>query len=260
MTHNPSPHKLSLKIWKNSFVNVILLSFLLLAAIPSIAQFMPSIEGDTVHDDEYFTEIVDSTLKVSNHAFGAGLNLGYRNYNGNFDRYFSNIADVGISFDYQLNHLFLQLDGRLGFGKTVRTLKFTEDKKWEKDKGAYSSTFNLNAGYVAFEDKSTRFIPYMGAGVDMLDSKIYITSEISDYEPNLPYINFGVLFDLKSVNFDNHNKHTRINNKDTYYTGLRISLGMQTPMGKPDFPQYYEGFMFYMTVGLGILSRKLKYK
>ncbi|MCF8308504.1 MAG: hypothetical protein K9I68_05790 [Bacteroidales bacterium] len=43
----------------------------------------------------------------------------------------------------------------------------------KKNKTAFSDLLNLNAGYVAFEDKSTRFIPLAGVGLDMVHSDFW---------------------------------------------------------------------------------------
>ena len=97
--------------------------------------------------------------------------------------------------------------------------------------------------------------PIAGVGGNYLTSSFwYSTSDNVENEPFLPYYKLGFFIDLKSLTL--LEAHTRINDKDVYYTSLRLSFGINRPIGSPRYSEYYKGSMIYFTIGMGGLTRK----
>ena len=84
------------------------------------------------------------------------------------------------------------------------------------------------------------------------------SSDNQENEPFLPYYKLGFFIDLKSLTL--LQEHTRINDKDENYTSLRLSFGINQPIGNPEYSEYYHGSMIYFTIGMGGLSRRFEKK
>ena len=216
-------------------------------------------QPDSVYVKGRNYEFYDSTLIASHKAIGGNIFLGQGFRNGNISDYFSNPFFIGINIDIHRKNLIIQIDDYIGFAKVKQTMTFPDQLEWEKNKAGLSFMLGCNIGYSLINTKNFKFAPIGGIGGDILTSSFMSsTNENSKNEPFLPYYKLGFFIDLKSLTLIQ--EHTRINDKDENYTSLRLSFGINQPIGKPKYSDYYHGSMIYFTVGMGGLSRRFERK
>jgi hypothetical protein len=203
-------------------------------------------------------DVFDSTLIPSHKALGGNIFIGHGIYNGNISEYFSNPYFIGINVDIHRKNFVIQIDDYIGFGKTNQTLTFPDQKEWGKNKAALSFMFGGNLGYSIIDNKHLKLVPLAGINATLLSSTFLTTSDNSENEPFLPYYKIGFYIDFKSLVL--LQEHIRINNVDENYTSLRLSFGLNSPIGNPKHSEYYKGPMFYLTIGMGGLSRQFMRK
>lgn len=189
----------------------------------------------------------------SKKALGGNVFIGTGILDGNISEFFSNNYFIGINVDIHRNRFVFQIDDYIGFGTTKKDLEFNTDQKWEKNKVALSFMFGLNVGYSIIDNKNLKVVPLAGIGVNLLSSKFLAVSEFSEHEPFLPIYKIGMYIDFKSLVL--LQDRVRINNEDKYYASLRLSFGITNNIGTPKLSQFYQGSLFYITIGMGGLSR-----
>ncbi|MCK9451077.1 MAG: hypothetical protein M0Q90_05250 [Bacteroidales bacterium] len=205
-------------------------------------------------------EVFDSTLVPSHKALGGNIFLGHGIYNGNISTYFSNTYFVGINIEFYRKNFIIQIDDYIGFGKTKRTLKYPDQKEWRENKAALSFMFGSNFSYSVLDTKHITLVPLVGINVSLLSASIFKTSESEKVEngPFLPYYKIGFYIDFKTIVLLQN--HLRLNKTDLYYNSLRLSFGLNSPIGNPKHAEFYEGSMFYVTIGMGGLTRNFSRK
>jgi hypothetical protein len=203
-------------------------------------------------------EIIDASLIHSHKAMGGNIYVGYGFYNGNMSDYISNQILVGINVDLHRHRRIVQFDVSLGFGKTLQDMEFPEQLEWEKNKLALSAILGCNLGYSIVDNRNFLIAPLAGIGINSLSSSFLTVSDNIKNEPILPYYKIGFFIDIKPLAI--LQDHVRINNKDENYTSMRISMGINSSIGKPKYSDYYLGRMLYITVGMGGLSRNYEKK
>lgn len=231
---------------------IIFISFtiFLFASIPLSSQ---SIIPDSVITNGRSHEIYAQGWIPSHKALGGNIFIGTSFLNSNYAEYFSNPFFIGINVDIHRNRIVFQVDDYIGFGATRRTLEFNPTQKWEAGKSAFSFMLGGNIGYSIFDNKHFEIVPLTGVGFTLLSSKFYGSSDFSEHEPFLPHFKFGVYMDFKSLVL--LQDHVRINGEDENYTSLRLSFGVTNNIGNPKYDEFYRGATFYVTVGMGGLSR-----
>jgi len=201
-------------------------------------------------------EIYTQDLKASRKALGGNIFLGKIKYSGNLSRFFKDPFIIGINLDFHRNKWVWQIDDYLGFGKTKEKMIFTENDIWDKDKSVYSVMLGGNLGYTLYDTRNIKFVPLAGINIQMLGSTFMSTSDIAEYEPVLPYFKMGFYIDFKSLVLLQN--HIRINHEDENYTSLRLSMGINLPLSKGNYEEYFHVPMLYLTLGMGGLSRAYK--
>jgi hypothetical protein len=237
------------------FLNITLF---ILTTIFQIEIYSQELQPDSIKIKGRTIEIFDSSLLPSKKAIGGNISIGYGIYDGNISNYFSNKILIGINVDLHRHRRIIQFEGNLGFGKTLQTMQFPEQLEWKKNKVALSAILGCNLGYSIVDNRNLLLAPLVGIGVNSLSSTFLTVSDNSKNEPFLPYYKIGFFFDIKPLAI--LQDHVRINNKDENYTSLRISMGLNSPIGKPKYSDYYLGRMIYITVGMGGLSRNYEQK
>lgn len=212
-----------------------------------------TINPDSTHIKGRNIEYFDSTSIPSDKAIGGNIFLGKGFLSGNLSKYFSNPFFVGINIEIHRKNLIIQIDDYIGFGKTSQTLTFENQKTWEIDDKAFHFMFGCNLGYNLIDTKNIKLVPIGGMGVNLLSSRLLGSSDNSSNEPFLPYLKIGMFMDFKYIAL--LQEHIRINNFDHNYTSLRLSVGYAPVIGKPKYQEYYGGSIFYITLGMGGLSR-----
>lgn len=215
-----------------------------------------SIIPDSVITNGRSHEIYAEGWTPSHKALGGNIFIGTSLLNNNYADYFSNPFFIGINVDIHRKRFVFQVDDYIGFGATKRTLEFNPTQKWEKGKSAFSFMLGGNIGYTLFDNKHFKIVPLSGVGFTLLSSKLYGSSEFSEYEPFLPHYKFGAYIDFKSLIL--LQDHVRINEEDENYTSLRLSFGITNNIGIPKYAEFYRGSTFYITVGMGGLSRDFR--
>ncbi len=233
-----------------------LIIVLLLTAPNSL--FGQKIEPDSVKVNGKNYEVFAEGWVPSKKALGGNIFIGTGILNGNISEYFSNQYFIGINVDIHRNRFVFQVDDYIGFGMTKKDLEFNSEQKWEKSKAALSFMLGGNVGYAIIDNKNIKIVPLAGIGFNLLSSTFLGTSEFSKHEPFLPHYKVGMYIDFKS--FVLLQDHVRINNEDENYTSFRLSFGITNNIGTPNFPQFYQGSSFYITIGMGGLSRQFEKK
>lgn len=211
---------------------------------------------DSVHIQGRNYEYFDPSFVPSKKAIGGNVFLGQGFLQGNIADYFSNPIFIGLNVDIHRGNTIIQIDDYIGFGKTQKTMTFPEQLEWKEGKAALSFMLGGNLGYSVIDTKNFKFVPIAGIGANLLSSTFLSPSDNSKNEPFLPYYKIGFFIDLKSLTL--LQEHVRINNADENYTSLRLSIGLNSTIGKPKYYDYYHGSMIYFSIGMGGLSRQFQ--
>ncbi|MEP2026245.1 MAG: hypothetical protein ABJH98_11700 [Reichenbachiella sp.] len=186
-------------------------------------------------------------------ALGGNIFLGYGHLKGNISNYISNPIFLGINVDILRGKMVFQIDDYIGFGKTIQTLSFPDDLEWSENMPALHFMLGGNFGYTILNTEAIKIVPLSGIGINLLTSSFLTSSDNSKNEPILPYYKLGCYIDIKSLRlFKDH----RSFNYDEDYTCIRLSFGINSPIGTPKYENYYDGNMVYFTIGMGGLGRQ----
>lgn len=196
----------------------------------------------------------DSTVVNTNKAIGANIFLGQGYYFGNISDYFTNPFLVGISLDIYRGNFVIQIDDYYGFGKTKQTLTFSDNKEWTKDENAYSWMLGCNVGYQLYNNQRIKFVPIAGVGFNDLSSLMFASNDLSKYQPTLPFYKLGFFADIKTSKL-RRKTNDELPKRENHF-GVRLSFGVNSPIGTSDYPEYYNGTTVYFSIGFRGLSRK----
>lgn len=235
--------------------------FLILILIQSVCNDLTAQvwKPDSVYIKGRNFEFYNSNLIASNNAAGGNIFIGEGFWLGNISEYFSNQFFIGCNIDFHRSKFIIQIDDYIGIGKVKQTMTFPNQFEWKKEKAGLSFMLGCNLGYSIIDNKNFLISPIAGIGVNILTSSlISSTNENSNNEPFLPYYKLGFFIDFKSLSI--LQKHIRINDKDENYTSLRLSFGINQPIGSPKYSEYFKGSMIYFTIGMGGLSRRYEKK
>lgn len=188
--------------------------------------------------------IIDNgdTLIPSRTAVGGNLFLGYGKMTGNLSEYFSNQYFAGINVDVSQSNFIFQFDDYIGFGKTKKTITFEDNTQWEEDKPAFSFMVGLNVGYAIYNTTDIKVVPVIGICGDGLDG----SGVASENKPFLPFYKTGIYVDLKCIPFLDDRAYSKISS----YSCLRLSAGLNSPLGTINNKGYFKGSMIYFTIGM----------
>ncbi|HEX8378767.1 MAG TPA: hypothetical protein VF602_13200 [Pedobacter sp.] len=213
---------------------------------------------DSLKEINNTIEAYAKNYEPSKKAIGGNLFLGTGILKGSISRYFRNPYYIGLNIDIHRKKFVFQIDDYIGFSSIKEDLNFTSDVQWTGGKPAYSFMGGLNLGYTAYDDRNFKVAPLAGMGFTILSSKLLASSERSNYEPVLAQYKIGAYIDFKSLVL--LQQRTRINDEDEYYASLRLSGGVTNTIGPSKYSNFYSGSMFYVTLGMGGLSRTFKKK
>lgn len=208
--------------------------------------------GKTIDDqDSINTNSYNEKLPEKYKAVGGNIFIGKGILHGNNSEYITNPVFIGINVDILRQRMVIQIDDYIGFGKVKKTMNFPNDLEWSKNKAALHFMFGGNVGYALLNIKAFKFVPLTGIGADLLTSTFMGASVNSINEPFLPYYKVGCYMDIKSLKLF---KNDFSFNDDESYTCVRLSVGLNSPIGKPKYDKFYSGNMIYFTIGMGGLS------
>lgn len=185
-------------------------------------------------------------------AVGGNIFVGYGLLRGNISEYFTNPIFAGVNVDFHRNRMVIQADSYIGFGKTRKTMVFPDNLEWAKNKPAFHFILGGNLGYTLVNTNTLKFVPLAGIGGHLLSSTFMGNSENFQNEPFIPFYKIGGFIDIKSLRL--FRGDFRFNNDDGY-TGVRLSFGIKSQIGKRRHYSFYQGNMIYLTIGMGGLSR-----
>jgi len=205
----------------------------------------------TIGDKDSLNIELQENLPEKYKAIGGNIFLGYGMLKGNISDYITNPIFIGINVDFHRQRFVIQIDDYIGFGKVKKTMEFPDDLEWSNNKAALHFMLGGNLGYTLINSESFKFVPLAGIGFDLLSSAFLGSSENQKNEPFLPYYKLGCYFDIKSLRLYRNNYSFNYNGG---YTCVRLSFGLNYPIGKPKFDEFFSGSMFNFTLGMGGLS------
>ncbi len=201
--------------------------------------------------DSLNIEFQDEYTPEKYKAIGGSIFLGYGMLNGNIANYITDPFFIGINIDIQRQRMVIQIDDYIGFGKVKKTMDFPDGLEWSDNKAALHFALGGNLGYTLINSESIKFVPLAGIGFDLLSSTFMGSSKNQENEPFLPFYKLGCYFDIKSLRLFRKNYSF---NYDDSYTCVRLSLGVNSSIGKSKYEEFYSGTMIYFTIGMGGLG------
>lgn len=201
-------------------------------------------------------EIYDNKVATSKYPTGGNIFLGTGIWKGNLAKSFNNQFLIGLSMDFHLSKLILQIDDYIGIGSARQTLVFLDQLEWKKNKAALSFMFGGNIGYALVNNRTFLISPVVGLGLNILTSSPFPSSNDNTHnEPTLVYYKLGGFIDIKP--FRLFRKRYLLNGQDIQYSCLRINAGVKQGIVNTKYPEYYTGSMVYITLGLGEFYGKM---
>jgi hypothetical protein len=179
--------------------------------------------------------------------WGGFVSIGYGTMTGNMGEYFTGQLLLPLTVDYSYKNLLLQINLDGGYGQISKTITFDDGKQWKDGENVFSNAVGFNAGFSVYQSKSLRVTPFVGYADMYMSKKWWSGSDISEHEPDNKYYNFGLLVDFKNVFDDSSEKYGS-------YSALRFSIGYYMPAQDDQYPQYYDGSMFYLSLGVSSLG------
>jgi hypothetical protein len=213
-----------------------------------------TVTSDTISVKGRNIKILDSCLVASPNASSGVFSIGRDWLTGNLGDHFSLNFVLGLGGEYLRKKEVFQFEGFLGIGEAEQTFSIPGKGFVNNFQTVGSFSLGANYGYQLINSKNIRLVPLTGLGITWLN---FSASQDKEHSPvtkvNLPYVKFGAYIDFKSLSFIGN--HVRINRQDYTYASLRLSAGMNAPIGKPKFPEYYYGALFYFSVGMSVMNR-----
>lgn len=130
---------------------------------------------------------------------------------------------------------------------------FSDQSEWEKGERGRSLIFNANVGYSLINSTAITIAPTGGIGWHALTSSTLFSSSLNpSNEPFIFTYNVGFFIDFKTLFGDDGN--LRINKRDIYYSGVRLSVSYVEPTVSPTYSEFFNGGMLYCTIGFVMLN------
>ncbi len=208
------------------------------------------VKPDSIHIKGRNYQIYDSTVTLTRFAIGGSFNVGTAIFQRNLSKHFTNPYYFSLQLNLHFNKFILQFDDYVGFCRTRQTMLF-DSLQWKKNTTSASIALGLNLGYSFFERKKITISLITGFGTNRMRS--IKNSDNYKKEHSLPYYKIGFHVDFKNIALTED--HIRINDKDVYYSSLRVSFGFNSPTGTPRYSEYFSGSMFYISIGTGVIQR-----
>ncbi|MDR3245287.1 MAG: hypothetical protein LBT50_02510 [Prevotellaceae bacterium] len=199
---------------------------------------------------QLYPEMTDSIFYAdeandSGKALGVSLFLSHSLYGGNISKYFTNPYFLGATAELYRKKWFLQIDDYIGLSATKEAMFFSGRSDLEENSLISTFLFGCNLGYSLVDTRKIKFAPLCGINVTTFTSNFFTHL---DYEPFLPRYNLGFFIDIKPVAF--LNKQLNIRDGDDDYSCLRLSFGINSPIGRPKYAEYFHGSLIYFTIGI----------
>ncbi len=189
----------------------------------------------------------NSAADQAKHLWGGFASLGYAGFTGNMSDYFSGQITLPITFDYSYKNLLIQINLDAGYGKVSKTLTFSDGSQWKEGENVWSNALGMNIGFSPYQTSGFRLTPYVGYANFYMAKYWWSSSEIRAFEPSNYYYNMGILLDFKKVFASTGNKYDG-------YGAIRVSIGYYMSAQDDDaYPQYYNGSVFYLSVGVAVV-------
>ncbi len=174
--------------------------------------------------------------------------VGYSGFSGNLSNHLTNAFFWGCNFENYKDKLVYQFDGAWA-PWTIRTkdsLIFQDQTYWKKNKPTSYVIGGFNVGYVIVDNEYFTLVPV--GGVNLL---IISADENKEAERSISTFSYklGFFVDLKKIEMP------RISPKSDLYC-LRLSFGINSPLIKPKYSEYFNGSIFYVTIGLRTKQNK----
>jgi hypothetical protein len=182
-------------------------------------------------------------------AVGVSFFLGYGALNSKISQTFANPFFVGITLEYQIERVLIQVEDFIGFGKVKMSSDLPDN--WERrNKTALHVLGGINLGYTMFNMRTIKFVSLIGIGANLISPRIVDLRTNSTIEPFLPHLKLGCFIDFK-IDYDYNT-----------YSAIRVGLGINYQIENSKYESLFKGNMFYFTVGYGgfaqIIKRKTK--
>ncbi len=200
------------------------------------------------------THFDNKSISYTDNSFGGNFFIGNGIYNGNISGYFSNPFYVGINLDYYKNGIVFQFEDQIGFGKTKNDIEYTPQEIWNKGNFVLSGMISLSLGYCLIDNDNIMIVPISGIGFNKLSVNIDELYDFkNEFKPIIPHIKFGCYLDFRTWRFFKNNQS--FNDNDGSYACPRLSFGYTKSISNTDYPEYYGGNQFYITLGFGGLGK-----
>jgi len=193
----------------------------------------------------------------SNWSFGGEYNIGYGNFTGQLNNYYSNFITMGFNLEVFYKRFGLFVKGNWG-SCTINQDINSKGIRWERHSGVDIYSPEMSLGYTVKETKHFKVTPIAGYLLtDIRPSSYYSVNDqdISVYELKFTTtlsIGLNVDFKFNLPGFEDQTDEY----EDNYFIRLHYAYNF------PDFSSKYSGFngnMQYFTIGFGGFERKRKF-
>jgi len=218
----------------------------------NIGQYVPPIFRSDIIDDR---EIKDNSVKLKKHnnkvgirpykypydGLGGNLFIGTGIFIGNISKHIWSPFYFGTNIEFIIRNMVIQVDDYLGFSIAKKTMEFSDDKEWAKNKAAVHGMLGGNFGYIVVDSRAIRIVPIVGVGSEWIMTP--------GYSPFIPYYKIGCYMDLKFLKLFKNDPSFNIDEDN--YTCFRLSFGISPHIVTPKYKSYFKGAMIYITIGMG---------
>jgi hypothetical protein len=199
------------------------------------------IKNDRVRLKKNNNKVGIRPYKYSYDGLGGNFFAGTGFFLGNISKHIWNPFYFGVNLDFIHRNMVFQFDDYLGFSIAKKTMEFSDDKEWTKNKAAFNLMFGLNFGYIVLDSRAIRIVPIVGVGFEWIMAQ--------GYSPFIPYYKIGCFMDLKFLKIGKN--HPSFNIDEDNYTCVRLSFGINPHIVTPKYKSYFKGAMIYITIGMG---------
>lgn len=185
------------------------------------------------------TKVVPITLGAS---FFAGTNF----LNGNMGRSYTQPISFGVSIDVCYNRILFRFEDRVGLSQTRKVLDYDAFMKKDKGIAILQGLASLDVGYVIANSRNLMIAPYSGVSLQKLAPDVSGLYRLNDkYMPGMYYWDMGCIIHLKRWNL------LKQTEKNSGYLSPALTISYQLQMSTPNFPNYNQGNLLNVTLGLG---------
>jgi hypothetical protein len=195
--------------------------------------------------------------KPAKWGFGVEFFSGYGIFSNDIAKSFTNTIPVGVAFDIYFINFVLYLRDFIGFSQTRKDIAY-DNGVWEKGSQVRVYLPEASLGYVVFNNRYLKIAPFAGIASMSIGPTEHDTKE----EPDLKKANLtftttyaaGLNLDIKPGEWKKSKPKYR-QNQDYWFVRVRYALTLPQFDWKYDD---YNGVMNYITIGVGIFTRKNK--